>query len=140
MINNQDIMNTLLLTLLAATAVPAIAQQTRNDSEDKEGPFVHTVFFWLKDPDSEADRQQLHDGLKTISEIDLIQQGYIGVPADTDRDVIDSSYDFSITFIFRNKAEEQAYQTHPTHLEFVEEHSELWKRVVVYDAVPPEDN
>ena len=130
-------MNTVLIfTLLFALAVPALAQQS-SGSDDGDGFFVHTVYFWLNNPDSEADHEKLHEGLKEIAKIDLIKDAYVGVPADTDREVIDSSYDFSITFIFDDLESEQAYQTHPTHLDFVENYSHLWDKVVVYDAVPP---
>ncbi|MFH5833962.1 Dabb family protein [Halalkalibaculum sp. DA3122] len=127
-----------IITSLAALAIPALAQQSPAANGDDEF-FVHTVYFWLNNPESEADHQKLHEGLNKIAEIDLIEQAFVGVPADTDREVIDSSYDFSITFIFENLEDEQAYQTHPTHLEFVEEYSHLWKKVIVYDAVPPQN-
>lgn len=134
-------MNTvLILTLLSTLAVPALAQQheaTSRSTADQEEAFVHTVYFWLSNKDSQSDHDKLYEGLKMISKIEHIEKAYIGVPADTDREVIDSSYDFSITFIFKNQEEEQAYQTHPTHLKFVEEYGPLWERVVVYDAVTP---
>lgn len=101
------------------------------------GHFVHTVFFWLEDGENASDREALHEGLKTLTEIPEIEQAYIGVPADTDRPVIDSSYDFSITFVFPDRATQDAYQEHPIHLKFVEECAPLWERVVVYDAVDP---
>ncbi len=129
----------LTLTLLATLAVPALAQQSTSSDASQQGPFVHTVYFWLNNPDSDADHDKLYKGLKMIKEIEHIQQGYIGVPAPTDREVIDSSYDFAITFIFEDMEAEQAYQTHPTHLKFVEEYNHLWDRVVVYDAVTPEE-
>lgn len=126
----------ILITLSLALTVPALAQQN-SSAKSVDGPFVHTVYFWLNNPDSEADHEKLLEGLRMIEQIDLIQQGYVGVPAPTSRGVIDNSYDFSITFIFENMEDEQAYQTHPTHLEFVENYAHLWEKVVVYDAVPP---
>ena len=131
-------MHTILtLILLTTLTLPALAQQS-DSAEQSEGAFVHTVYFWMNNPDNEAERQKLHEGLKMIKEIEHIQQGYIGVPAPTEREVIDSSYDFAITFIFEDMEAEQAYQTHPTHLKFVEDYSHLWDRVVVYDATSPE--
>lgn len=125
----------ILILLLSASTLPAAAQQPGQKMTD--GPFIHTVYFWLNNPDSPAEQQKLLEGLNMIKEIDLIRDGYVGVPAPTDREVIDSSYDFSITFIFDNMEDEQAYQTHSTHLKFVEEFGHLWGRVVVYDTVPP---
>jgi hypothetical protein len=96
---------------------------------------VHTVFFWLKEKGSPEAHQALHQGLLELSKIDLIKEGYVGTPANTDREVIDSSYDFSITWIFANEADQEAYQTHPDHLAFVEKSKHLWEKVKVYDAL-----
>ena len=96
--------------------------------------FVHTVFFWLKEKNNEEHGKALHSGLLKLAENELISTGFVGQPADTNREVIDSSYDFSITFIFKNKADQDAYQTHPKHLEFIENCSQYWQKVLVYDA------
>ncbi len=95
---------------------------------------VHTVFFWLKNPDSSADRQALRAGLDTLKAIPNISAAYIGAPAATRRPVIDSSYDWSITFVFATAAHQDIYQDHPIHLEFITTCAHLWERVQVYDA------
>jgi Stress responsive A/B Barrel Domain len=97
--------------------------------------FVHTVFFWLKNPDNTAEKGQLEAGLRSISEIETIKTAYIGQPAATNRGVIDASYSFSITLIFQNDADQDVYQTHPIHLAFVDSCKHLWEKVIVYDAV-----
>lgn len=131
----------LIALLLSAMTTNVFAQQEAQSAEtevEQEGAFVHTVFFWLEDGDSEADRQALYEGLQTLKEISEIQQAYIGVPAPTNRSVIDRSYDYSITFVFEDQEAQDAYQEHPIHEQFVEEYSHLWQRVLVYDAVDPE--
>jgi len=95
---------------------------------------VHTVFFWLKEKDNQSHQQALHEGLLELSKIDLIKAAYIGKPANTNRPVIDSSYSFSLTFVFDNAADQDAYQTHPDHYVFIDNCSALWEKVLVYDA------
>lgn len=97
--------------------------------------FVHHVYFWLKNENSEQDRAKLIEGLKKLSKVNTIKQFYIGVPAATDRDVIERSYSVSWLLLFDNPADQDDYQTDPIHLKFVEECSMLWKQVVVYDSV-----
>lgn len=97
--------------------------------------FVHTVFFWLKNPDNADEKAQLDAGLRSIAAIDAIKTAYIGQPASTNRGVIDASYDFSLTFIFDDKAGQDAYQIHPIHLAFVAACQHLWTKVIVYDAI-----
>ena len=97
--------------------------------------FVHHVYFWLKNENSEQDKAKLIEGLKKLSKVRTIKQFYIGVPAATDRDVIERSYSVSWLLLFDNPADQDNYQTDPIHLKFVEECSILWKQVVVYDSV-----
>lgn len=97
--------------------------------------FLHTVFFWLKHPENQADHDALRAGLESLKGISNISVAYIGTPAETRRPVIDHTYDFSLTFVFADKAAHDTYQVHPVHLEFVAECSHLWERVQIYDVV-----
>lgn len=97
--------------------------------------FVHHVYFWLKNPDSQEDKAKLIEGLKKLSNVKTIREYHIGVPADTNREVIDSSYALSWLLMFDDKAAQDSYQTDPIHLAFVKEYSHLWDKVVVYDSV-----
>jgi len=97
--------------------------------------FLHHVYFWLKNGDSEQDKAKLVEGLKKLSKVNTIRKFYIGAPAATNRDVIERSYSISWLLIFDNPAGQDSYQTDPIHLKFVEEYSMLWKKVVVYDSV-----
>jgi Stress responsive A/B Barrel Domain len=97
--------------------------------------FIHHVYFWLKNPGTEADIEQLKKGLQTLTVIETIGMYQIGIPAATNRDVIDSSYSVSWMLMFDNLEDEEIYQHHPIHKKFVEDCSHLWSRVVVYDSV-----
>jgi hypothetical protein len=97
--------------------------------------FVHHVYFWLSNPDSAEDKKALLAGLKKLSAVKTIQFFHIGVPATTNRDVIDVSYSVSWLLFFENKADQDSYQVDPDHLQFVAECKNLWKKVVVYDSV-----
>jgi hypothetical protein len=97
--------------------------------------FIHHVFFWLKNPGSQEDRAALVAGLKKLSKAGTIKDSHIGVPAGTDRDVIETSYALSWLLLFETPADQEAYQTDPIHLQFIKECSSLWSKVVVYDSV-----
>jgi hypothetical protein len=96
---------------------------------------IHHVFFWMADDASEQDRAALRAGLDQLVTIDLIKQAHVGVPADTDRPVVDRSYAFSLLTIFATAADQDAYQVHPDHLAFIDQCKHLWTRVVVYDSI-----
>jgi hypothetical protein len=97
---------------------------------------IHHVFFWLKNPGSKTDRDQLIAGLNTLRAIEVVQQLHIGVPASTEkRDVVDNSYDVSELMFFTSVEDQKRYQDHPLHLKFVKDYAHLWRKVVVYDAM-----
>ena len=96
--------------------------------------FVHTVFFWLEKNLNEEQREAFHAGAKTLTTIKPCVAAYVGKPANTDRPVIDRTYDYSLTCVFESKADQDTYQDHPIHLEFIDKHAKDWARVVVYDA------
>lgn len=95
----------------------------------------HTVFFWLKNPDSREDRDRLAVGLAGLAAIEVVRSLQVGVPADTgDRDVVDSSFGVSSLVLFDSEGDEAIYQDHPLHLRFIAECGHLWEKVVVYDS------
>jgi hypothetical protein len=100
------------------------------------GPLIHHVFFWLKNPNSEFDKQQLIESIKTLKNIEQVEGIHIGIPASTEvREVIDSSYSVTEMLVFANEEDEAIYQNHPIHLEFVENNKHLWSKVLVYDSI-----
>lgn len=97
---------------------------------------VHVAYFWLKKPDSIADRDALIAGLRTLAEVPAVKALHIGVPASTEkRDVVDNSFQVSEVMLFDSVEGQNAYQAHPIHERFVEECSHLWERVLVHDSI-----
>ncbi|MBO9640137.1 Dabb family protein [Siphonobacter aquaeclarae] len=116
-----------------AAAVPAAVMP---EAAPKE-LFVHHVYFYLKNPGSEADKAKLLEGLHKLKKVPTIRFVHIGSPATTNRSVIEKGYAVSWLCFFDNLEEEEVYQKHPIHLKFVEEYSHLWEKVIVYDSVGP---
>jgi hypothetical protein len=98
--------------------------------------FIHHVYFWLAEPGNAEHKQRLIEGLKKLSTVNTIKEFYIGKPASTSREVIDSSYSVSWCLFFANAADQDSYQVDPIHLRFVDECKHLWKKVQVYDTIP----
>ncbi|HUX97045.1 MAG TPA: Dabb family protein [Bacteroidales bacterium] len=97
--------------------------------------FIHHVFFWLKDPYDIEAISRFEKAARELITVETIVDSHIGVPASTSRDVIDTSYTYSILTTYKNKEDQEIYQTHPKHLKFIEDCQELWEEVVVYDTV-----
>jgi len=94
--------------------------------------FIHHVFFYTA---PEADLAALRAGLESLTAIETIKTWHVGVPAATDRPVIERGYAISWLLIFENLADQEIYQDHPLHLAFVKNCAHLWNRVVVYDSI-----
>ena len=97
--------------------------------------FVHAVYFWLRQDLSAADRKKFVAGLESLRSIEGVRDGYIGVPAPTDRPVIERGYSWSLVLIFPDKAAHDAYQIHPVHDRFRAECGGFWTAVRIYDSV-----
>ena len=122
---------TVAATMAAGTAASAIPL---NSPKDKK-VLVHHVFFWLKNPDSIADRDKLVEGVKTLEKIESIRQIHVGVLASTEkRDVVDTSWQVSELMFFDDAAGQKIYQDHPVHQAFIKNYGHLWSKVIVYDA------
>lgn len=112
---------------VAVSAMPA--------APDKK-QLVHHVFFWLKNPDSKADRDKLVEGVKTLAKIETIRKLHVGVLASTEkRDVVDTSWQVSELMFFDDEAGQKVYQDHPVHQAFIKNYGHLWAKVIVYDAM-----
>lgn len=108
---------------------------THGNVDENKKTVIHHVFFWLKRPGSKEDLNQLLTGLKTLEQIKTVRKLYIGVPASTEkRDVVDNSYHASELIFFDTLADQEAYQNDPIHKNFIEDCSQLWEKVVVYDV------
>lgn len=137
-----------LLTLAcqsgSAPAAKVTQLQQQVDSLMNQTPyrpgFIHTVFFWLDEGLSPAERATFPAELEKLTTIETIRQVYIGPPANSAaRDVVDGSYDYALIVHFDDLAGHDIYQDHPTHLAFIEANQAKWTRVRVYDTtIAPE--
>jgi len=96
---------------------------------------VHSVYFWLKDDLSAANRAAFRRGLESLATISSAHSVYVGTPAATPkRPIIESSYDFALTVILKDIPAHDAYQADPIHLAFVANCSTMWTKLTVFDA------
>ncbi len=99
-----------------------------------EKRFVHVVNFWLRKDLNQDERMQFEQGVRSLGNISTVELFHLGTPADTDRPVIDRSYDYCLLCRFRNRADHDAYQEDPIHDEFRDTCSPLWEKVLIYDS------
>ncbi len=95
--------------------------------------FIHSVYFWLRDDLTDAQRAAFTEGVRSLATIPAVRSGYVGAPAATDRPVIDRSYSVGLVVDLGDLAGHEAYQAHPTHLAFLEQFKPFWTKVQIYD-------
>jgi hypothetical protein len=97
---------------------------------------VHTVVFWLRKDLTPAEREAfLTEGLESLRPIASVSDYHVGSPAAIPpRPVVDATYDFSITALFKDVEAHNAYQVDPTHVAFVQRFKSFWTKVQIYDA------
>jgi hypothetical protein len=110
-------------------------EKTTQDMKEFDPHFAHTVYFWLKNPDSQEDRAAFEKSLGTfLDNSAYAKTKFIGTPPQASRDVVDGSFTYSLIVTFESAEAQQKYQVEPPHKKFVEESEELWEKVIVYDS------
>lgn len=95
--------------------------------------FSHVVIFWAKPGVPDAGERIIAGAEKYLRPIPHALSLHAGLPVPSPREVVMRDYAAALNIQFASKSEEEAYQSHPLHLEFIAHCSPLWERVVVYD-------
>ncbi|HKL89808.1 Dabb family protein [Muricauda sp. NFXS6] len=129
-------MKTKIVTLLLVGVLASSCVQIKNDmSNNFDHTFAHVVYFWFKNPDSQADRATFEASLtKFLNNSQYAKTKFIGKPPKATRDVVDDSFTYSLILSFESAEDQAAYQEEPPHMVFIEECEDLWEKVIVYDS------
>ncbi len=122
-----------IFTFLMLTAIGY--SQDKESMKTFDPNYVHTVFFWFNNPDSEADQSTFEASLKKfLKNSKFAKTNFIGKAPKATRDVVDDSFTYKLVVTFESAEAQQGYQEEDAHLIFIEECKDLWKKVIVYDA------
>jgi len=106
-----------------------------NTTLNTQESFVHIVFFWLKNPTNLTDREAFEQNMSKLLETSQYAKNkHFGVPANTNRPVVDNSYTYCLKVTFENLEEHNNYQVEAAHKLFIAESSKLWEKVLIYDS------
>ena len=109
--------------------------QTDNTMKEFDSNFAHIVYFWLENPDNKEDCSAFEASLqKFLDTSAYAKTKFIGKPPRAGRDVVDGSFTYSLIVTFESAEAQQNYQDEAPHKLFIEESSELWTKVIVYDS------
>ncbi len=96
---------------------------------------VHSVYFQLKES-TEASKAALLAACKQYltGHAGTVFFGCGTVAEGLDRPVNDRDFDVALHLVFASRADHDAYQVAPRHLQFVEENRMNWAQVRVFDS------
>lgn len=129
----------LLLSLASALGACQSSGEVKVDATEPqeqalENPFIHSVYIWFKADVTQEQRAKMYADTEKLREIEGVRALYTGVPAATDRPIVERSYDYAIIVHFEDLAGHDSYQKHPSHLKLLEDHASLWERVMITDV------
>lgn len=105
----------------------------RNNIVDQE--ITHYVLFWLKKELSEQEINEFAGFFELLKTIPVVKSLQYGRAANTNqREVVDNSFTYNLIATFKNHADNLIYETHPIHLDAIEQYHHLWEKVVVHDS------
>ncbi|WP_297794620.1 Dabb family protein [uncultured Eudoraea sp.] len=97
--------------------------------------FVHTVYFWLNNPDNKDDQKQFEKAMKKfMKKSKHANTHFVGKPPKATRDVVDDSFTYALIVSFKSAKQQEKYQNEKAHLAFIKEAESLWNKVIVYDS------
>lgn len=113
-----------------------ISAQEYGDRQEFDDNYVHTVFFWMKDPTNDISNKKFEISLrKFLDRSKYAKTLFIGRPPKASREVVDDSFTYSLVLSFESAGAQEHYQKEEAHLVFIEESQDLWEKVIVYDAM-----
>ena len=96
--------------------------------------FCHVVIFWTKPEVSNAADLLVEGVERYLRPIPGVRVFHVGRMVGSERPVVEQTYQVALNLCFDDKAAQDAYQVHPSHLEFVERvFKPVCARAVIYD-------
>lgn len=112
-------------SLVSARSAPAPAGR----------PLAHMVFFKLAENTPEHREQLVAACQKYLTDHQGTLYFSVGTRnGELTSEVNDTGFDVALHLVFASKADQDRYQKHPRHLEFIAKNQALWSGVRVFDS------
>ncbi len=112
------------------------ACQQGKDHPDLTSKVHHVVVCWLNEPGNKEARHKIIEASRGFSSIPGVINVRAGRAIQSERKIVDSSFDIAIYLSFENKQKLQDYLAHPIHKNAVKEILKpLVRKIIVYDFI-----
>ena len=134
-VSRRKFLGTASLATLATSAFGSITTSKKNTSDMAKQKLMHQVYYWLKNPDNEADKQKLIMGLHELVTVKQIKYSHIGLPQVFKADDPLKNYHISLLMVFDEPSGIDEYHKDDIHQKFVKECGALWSKTIKFDAL-----
>ena len=121
--------------LVPIVVVGGIAVLSAIRPAPEQSTFIHSVYFWMNEDVTDAQRQEFKEILEGLSEIESVTRCYVGPAAGTPRKVVDNTYDMALIVHFEDKAGHDLYQEHSLHKAAIERFEPWIRDIRIYDVM-----
>ncbi|MCF6312641.1 MAG: Dabb family protein [Verrucomicrobiales bacterium] len=95
----------------------------------------HSVYFWLDESLDSEQKLRFEGGMRALFDMEVVKNGSYGKAADTpERPVTNNDFDYSLFLEFDSVEDHNTYQTHPDHQVFIDDFSQWFKIVKIFDS------
>jgi hypothetical protein len=121
------------LVAVLSVLVAAGCATTSHDRNDAQA-VSHLVLCWLKDPGNADHRRRIIERSKGFRFMQGVLTVSTGEVVESERAIVDDSFDVGIVIRFASRADMQRYLDHPLHAAAVKEVIDpLTRKIIVYD-------
>jgi len=126
----------LLVIFLVAFFSACNNSQQHNSNHSK---LKHVVVCWLKEPGNQDHRQQLFESKDILKDIPGVLDVNVGSVLQSNRAIVDDSFDVAFVFSFQDSTAMVNYLSHPDHKNLQQELLRpLVEKILVYDFIENE--
>ena len=131
---SHQIQSRLLLAVIPVLVLLIALAGNAASAEYSNRGVVHTVFLWLKQPGNREHRLRLLSASERLRSIPGVHDIRFGEMIESNRAIVDDSFDVGIYFYFSDVGAMNDYLVHPVHKAVVEQEIKpLVERIVVHD-------
>lgn len=111
----------MLLRKLVILLMPAILMGCACKPAEPQPFLNHLLLIWLKEPGNQRHREQLIAASQRLREVPGVLDLDVGQVVQSDRAVVEDSFDVALSLRFRDEQALRAYVEHPLHQQIVKQ-------------------
>lgn len=124
-----------LITLIQLSILSSLLFITPVYADNEDKTITHVIVVWLNESGDATARSKFVKATEKLNNLPGVIHRHVAVVEESDRSVVDDTFDVLITVTFKNKAGLKSYLEHPEHKAVVSVFKTMVNRIVIYNSV-----